>query len=422
MWHMVLVLREVWRTLKDTGVVWWNIGDSFSSGNRHGHGTRIGYKQATNRGMSGACDPARPPQPDGYPQGTLLGIPQQVMLAAMADGWIVRNDCVWQKATPMPESVRGWRYEQPPCTCREPNRVLSGRQGYAKVGHREKSGSFSCTPSSLPDTTCPTCQGTGRAGELVLRRGSWRHTRAHEAVLMLTKQMGYFSDGEAVKESLAETNAQRTTMHYNTAARYGGKNGGNSGLDDLAQKMRQGLHGGRNPRSVLTPAPSALALEHYASFPPGLIEPLIKATCPAQCCAVCGQGWAPTLQDTGQPETGARGSRFDTGKTGVNGQGRVRPGGRTIKRAHGALRPTCACVTTLPARPGVCLDPFAGSGTTLLVARALGRHAVGVEASPVYTRLSRERLGLAALQAWEEGAAAPVTRVDDLPLFAQSPP
>ncbi len=68
--------------------------------------------------------------------------------------------------------------------------------------------------------------------------------------------------------------------------------------------------------------------------------------------------------------------------------------------------------------PGICLDPFSGAGTTLLVSRALGRRAIGVEASPAYVQLSRERLGLTALAAWREGAP-PREAVDctDLPLF-----
>jgi DNA modification methylase len=67
----------------------------------------------------------------------------------------------------------------------------------------------------------------------------------------------------------------------------------------------------------------------------------------------------------------------------------------------------------------VVLDPFSGASTVLLVARDLRRYGIGVEASPAYLALSRERLGLTALAAWEGTAVpvAPVVTYTDLPLF-----
>jgi DNA modification methylase len=67
----------------------------------------------------------------------------------------------------------------------------------------------------------------------------------------------------------------------------------------------------------------------------------------------------------------------------------------------------------------VVLDPFSGAATVLLVARDLRRYGIGVEASAAYIRLSRQRLGLTALAAWEGTAVpvAPVVTYTDLPLF-----
>ena len=57
---------------------------------------------------------------------------------------------------------------------------------------------------------------------------------------------------------------------------------------------------------------------------------------------------------------------------------------------------------TLASQPGTVLDPFCGSGTTLLVARELGHHAIGLDLSYPYLHdIARERLGLTALAAWE---------------------
>ncbi len=103
---MVAVFREVWRVLRDDGTLWLNLGDSYTSGNRDGHGTRVGYKQQTNRGMNGTADPPRAPQPPGLKPKDLVGIPWMVAFALRADGWYLRSDIIWAKKNCMPESVR----------------------------------------------------------------------------------------------------------------------------------------------------------------------------------------------------------------------------------------------------------------------------------------------------------------------------
>ena len=71
---------------------------------------------------------------------------------------------------------------------------------------------------------------------------------------------------------------------------------------------------------------------------------------------------------------------------------------------------------------GVCLDPFCGSGTTGLVARELGAHFIGLDLSYSYLHdQARDRLGLAALDAWAQGTGKRDGKViTDLPLFVQT--
>ena len=79
--------------------------------------------------------------------------------------------------------------------------------------------------------------------------------------------------------------------------------------------------------------------------------------------------------------------------------------------------PTCGCgrEDTVPA---IVFDPFAGSGTTLMVARALGRNGVGLDLSMTYIReCAKERLGFDALDAWTNGRKAEGNHAD-LPLFS----
>ena len=67
----------------------------------------------------------------------------------------------------------------------------------------------------------------------------------------------------------------------------------------------------------------------------------------------------------------------------------------------------------------VVFDPFAGSGTTLQVARALGRNGVGLDLSLEYLQLARKRLSLDALDAWTSGGKKDGANVTDLPMFKE---
>ena len=83
------------------------------------------------------------------------------------------------------------------------------------------------------------------------------------------------------------------------------------------------------------------------------------------------------------------------------------------------FRPTCSCghEDTVPSKV---LDPFCGSGTTLLVARKLGRVGIGTDLSFPYLRdQARKRLGLDKLAAWQNGGQEVETKMDGLPMFKE---
>lgn len=96
--ELVDVFRGVRRVLKDNGTVWLNLGDSYSSGGNGGGAE--GTKQATNVGAL-----LGPKKTIGYGPKQLLGIPWRVALALQDDGWYLRQDIIWHKPNPMPESV-----------------------------------------------------------------------------------------------------------------------------------------------------------------------------------------------------------------------------------------------------------------------------------------------------------------------------
>lgn len=95
---LVAVFREVWRVLADDGTLWLTLGDSYSSGGRT---TRGFDPKLPARSMAGRAKDAA-----GIKPKDLLGIPWMVAFALRADGWYLRQDIVWHKPNPMPESVR----------------------------------------------------------------------------------------------------------------------------------------------------------------------------------------------------------------------------------------------------------------------------------------------------------------------------
>lgn len=92
---MVYVFALVRELLTDDGVLWLNLGDSYSNG---GRATRAADDKLGARGMD-----IRPA--DGARPKNLLGIPWRVALALQEDGWNLRQDIIWHKPNPMPESV-----------------------------------------------------------------------------------------------------------------------------------------------------------------------------------------------------------------------------------------------------------------------------------------------------------------------------
>ena len=100
---MVEVFRGVRRILRDDGTLWLNLGDSYMSA------TCVPPPQTVangnNRGMPTDFIPANRQKQNGLKQKDLIGIPWRVALALQADGWYLRQDIIWHKPNPMPESV-----------------------------------------------------------------------------------------------------------------------------------------------------------------------------------------------------------------------------------------------------------------------------------------------------------------------------
>ena len=101
---LVQVFREVWRVLRDDGTVWLNLGDSYSgSGNGSNDYRESGASISKNDNKYGSHKPGKE---FGLKDKDLIGIPWMVAFALRADGWYLRQDIIWAKPNPMPESVK----------------------------------------------------------------------------------------------------------------------------------------------------------------------------------------------------------------------------------------------------------------------------------------------------------------------------
>ena len=97
--HIVMAMREVWRVLRNDGIVFLNVGDSY-----HGSGRGAGKRSIAPHDKHPSCD-GTPLRGQGRAKSLCL-IPQRAMIALENDGWIIRNDIIWAKPNCVPESIK----------------------------------------------------------------------------------------------------------------------------------------------------------------------------------------------------------------------------------------------------------------------------------------------------------------------------
>ena len=103
---LVKVFQEVRNNLTEDGTLWLNIGDSYYN-YRPGKGQSL-VKQSVSTNKQDLPDncPRRGNKLKGYKEKDLIGIPWMLAFALRKDGWYLRQDIIWNKPNPMPESVR----------------------------------------------------------------------------------------------------------------------------------------------------------------------------------------------------------------------------------------------------------------------------------------------------------------------------
>lgn len=224
---MVELFREVRRVLRDDGTVWLNLGDSYAGGGRGGNGDNI-----TGRGKNASqCSHFVPA--DLKPKD-LMGIPWRVAFALQSDGWCLRQDIIWAKPNPMPESVRDR------CTkAHEYIFLLSKSPKYYYDHEAIKEPASYLQPNSPESIKSPHGQGFTRRA-----KGNRKTFRGG----------GKYTDNQSFDNTMKVEN------------------------DSVGNEPNESLT--RNKRSVWTVSTKPFSEAHFATFPPELIEPCILAGCP----------------------------------------------------------------------------------------------------------------------------------------------
>lgn len=227
-----------------------------------------------------------------------------------------------------------------------------------------------------------------------------RPSRAHEYLFLLTKNPYYFYDAQAVREPLQA-----------------------KVLKNLSDEAKEG---GRNCRTVWRINPTHYKGAHLAVFPEEIPDKCIRAgTSEKGACPKCGAPWTRVLERTTAKtvENDQRNSKWTDTERLASGKrilgnikARVQAGedpkipfpSPTTKGWQGS----CACGEEHTV-PCVVLDPFAGSGTTLAVAKGLQRDYIGIELNPDFAPLIRERLRGPTESAAERSAFCLAMELDD---------
>lgn len=385
--HIVEVFRAVRRVLRDDGVAWINVGDCFAADGKFGGetGGKQAYLDDVDRKKVG-----REKRFTGLKSGDLVGIPWKIAFALRYDGWWLREDWVWAKKNSMPESISGVRWAR--------HRIKVKPQWDAEHPHPTHvnrvphSGNEFKIKAEWQD--CPGCEACRSHNGYILRRGRWRHTRAHEFVFMLAKSESYWSNQEAVRERCVSDGG---SCFGSVDSAEEADEAGAQARDCERSDRERYIENGKNPRSWAAISSEPNSEPHFAAFPTQLIAPFIRATCPERCCAICGAGWAPVVDSSVRFESGSgRSGNNPTGKNdgfaqALSGDYDVRMG--PVKTtAVLDYWPTCTCENAGEPVPGTVIDIFVGSGTTLLVARQLGLTGIGCELSNKYVEIAKRRV------------------------------
>lgn len=251
---MTSVFAEVRRVLKKEGTLWLNIGDSYSGswgnygGQNRGNGTQREIKNgsaAHQKSYDGLekFKPATANKLDGLKPKDLIGIPWLLAFSLRSDGWYLRQDIIWAKPNPMPESVTDR------CTKAHEYIFLMSKSSKYYYDHE-------AIKQPMAETSFQRLSQNVDAQE-----GSERVPGKTNGKM---KAVGQYVGGS--KHKNLEADGQKPNSFHQTR----NANGQEWSNDD----------GKANKRSVWTVTTKPFKEAHFATFPEDLIVDCIKAGCP----------------------------------------------------------------------------------------------------------------------------------------------
>lgn len=241
--HIVEIFTEVLRVLRPDGTVWLNFGDSYSSGGNAGHSTGRNLFYGHNKIRGDLAGQNKKPPPGLKPK-ELVGIPWLVAFALRAGGWYLRQDIIWHKPNPMPESVRDR------CT-----------KSHEYIFLLSKSQRYYCDMDAIKEPASPN---------------------THARYALGRSENHKWSDGGQGNQTIA-----KTFKHMRNHSKKPGVNP-KAAINSPGCKQNESFSSAvkdivedRNKRSVWTVSTKPFSGAHFATFPPDLIEPCILAGCPS---------------------------------------------------------------------------------------------------------------------------------------------
>lgn len=326
---MIEVFREVKRVLRDDGVLWLNLGDSYVGANNTDKGGNANF------GSQGGVTTASRCKGDwqGLPQKNLVGIPWRVAFALQADGWYLRSDIIWSKPNPMPESVT----DRP-------------TKSHEYVFLLTKSSRYFYDADAIRE---PYAESTFKRAKSVNNAAARK------------------DNGTAINQR--GLTAEQQTKAYSKVTETGGRN--KRSVWHIATQSFSEAHFATFPEALVEPcikagtsargacpecgAPWRRVVEHVK----GEHDPAASDDQRRRC--------------AGRISGGTSSTTIGSKRQGYN---------KTLGWAPSC---TCGCEETVPC---IVLDPFGGSGTVAKVARDLGRSSILIEINPEYVQIAKKRL------------------------------
>ncbi len=352
---VVKVFREIHRILRDDGTVWLNLGDSYASNGCYINSWLEKEHNKDKKNMH-TKDHDRYEDRKGFRGGEfnikakdLIGIPWRVAFALQADGWYLRQDIIWSKPNPMPESVTDR------CT-----------KSHEYIFLLSKNKQYYFDHEAIRE---PTAESSAAR---MLRGVSDTHKNINGAPGQTPHSMN---------------KSRKNARAFGAKVQEGTKRGdiGNTFVDT----------GKRNKRSVWTVTTKPFRGAHFATFPKDLITPCVLAgTSEHGCCSNCGAPWERHIESTRiarnelPPEDPRyRPNTYKGAYEEINGKGDA---GYNSTKTLGWVA-SCKCVDAT-ITPCTVFDPFTGSGTTAVVAMNHGRNFIGTELNSEYIKIAEARI------------------------------